>query len=208
MSASAACVSWIGEPLAELHARPHARDRLVERAPRHADRRGADRRAEDVERAEREAEPLPHFADERDGGDAAAVHDEAAERVIAARRDRLEREPRARRLDEERADAFFACARGADRRLAKTTKWCAMPTFEMKPSRRRGPTPSPSRRAVVRIDATSLPASGSVSAKPPTVFRCGHAARNARTAVHARARTSGCEPSPCTAKIESASGET
>ena len=61
----------LGERLAELHARRHVRDGLVERAPRHAHGRGADRGAEDVERAEREAQPVPDLAERARRRDAA-----------------------------------------------------------------------------------------------------------------------------------------
>ena len=49
----------LGERLAELHAPRDEADRLVERAPRHADRRGADRDAERIERLHRELHALP-----------------------------------------------------------------------------------------------------------------------------------------------------
>ena len=81
MSASAACTSWnSASGLPNCTRVLHVRERLVERALRHADGRRADRGAEHVERPEREAQPLPHLADELRRGRAA--HDEAPERVV------------------------------------------------------------------------------------------------------------------------------
>ena len=99
----------VGEALAELHARRRtcaSASSSARCAMPHAAR--ADRRAEHVERAEREAEPLPDFADEGVSGTRQPSHHEAPEGVVRARRDRLEREPRRARLDEERADAALA----------------------------------------------------------------------------------------------------
>ena len=81
-----------------------------------------------------------------------------------------------------------------------------MPTLEMNvfsPSSRHV---FPSLRAVARSEATSLPASGSVSAKPPTVRPASTSSMRDRQRS-TPARTSGCDASPCTAKMASAIGD-
>ena len=87
-------------------------------------------------------------------------------------------------------------------------KWLAMPTLEMKTFSPSSTQPVPSRLAVARIDATSLPASGSVRAKAPMRSPRTTSWRNSARRGAAGDRTNAWEPSPCTANTASARGET
>ena len=71
----------LGERLAELPALPRVRERLVERARRHAARRRADRGAQPVERREAEREPAPSSPRRCVGGHAAVLERDLAERM-------------------------------------------------------------------------------------------------------------------------------
>ena len=93
--------------------------RLVERAPREADRRGGDRRAKDVERAHRELEALALRAEQRVGRHAATVEDSSRASgcgAITSMRSATIKPGRVRRNDERRDAAL----RRPRRRCART----------------------------------------------------------------------------------------
>ena len=88
--------------LAELHAVGDERDRLVDRAARHADRGRADRHAERVERLHRELHALPDRADPRRLGHHHAAQLERADRMRRRRMHRLDGHARCVERDPER----------------------------------------------------------------------------------------------------------
>src|SRR4030095_6891320 len=77
----------VRELAAEHRARPRMPDRLIERAPGEAERRGAHGSAKDVERAHRELESIASGTEQRARGDAAAFEREPGDRM---RRDQVE----------------------------------------------------------------------------------------------------------------------
>ncbi|MCZ7678592.1 MAG: hypothetical protein M5U28_07405 [Sandaracinaceae bacterium] len=119
----------------ELDARAHVRHRLVERALREADRRGADRGAEAVQRAERGAHAVALLADAIDGRDAHALEAHLADGVAAEDGDRARAEarragrhhegaqapplPGRRRRREDRVDVGHAGVRDEDLRAVE-----------------------------------------------------------------------------------------
>ena len=204
MSASFACVELeVGQRAAEHRPRPRVRQRLVERAPREAERGGGDRRAKDVERAHRELEALALGAEQRVGRHAAAGELEARERM---RRDHVDAlgDRQARRVGrhDERRDAARAGRVARAREHAVEIGDAAvrdprLAAVEHASRRRRA-------RARVVIAATSEPASGSDSANAAIASPC--ATRGSQRAFCASLPASVIAPlpSPCIANAKSA----
>ena len=167
----------LGELCAELLARRDVMHGFFDRAPGHAVCGSANARAKNAQGSQRQSQTIgrPRRATHRSG----SRHDEStmrAERMMTRQRNLRELDAWRVGGNQKCADSFFATLR--DLRSRTATKWCAMPTLEMSVF-------SPSkiqchrlrRRAVVRIDATSLPAFGSVSAKPPIFSPADHLLR-------------------------------
>ncbi len=196
----------LGERRAELPAPSHMLDRRRQRTLRHAVRRRAHRDAEGIERLHGQLEAPAHLADHRIRRHPAPREPEPPDGVRDRHRDRRQLQPRRIALDQERRDPLAAQRRvrvredhvvvrdrhvGDERLLPvehprgrpRAAPWCAATRRRCPPRARSG-----RRRRCARPRARPA---GTAAAAP----RCP------------RGRW-GYEPSPCTAKMASASGET